>query len=232
MKSPSFSRSEFAVMGLLLLGGATFGAYRLNQAVYKANEPNIFEGATQIATPGEPLLFTYREVGQECNYIPWSGNVAMTLKEIELYQSYTAAARVDSRVRDCNSLLHDEKAPLLLIEVEIENIDAEEGEYSWHQVDVSTTDGTITVEQEAFELFSEAPFNDDGNYLRSVIWCVNGKTSNEHGNLVDLARGETTYITLGFTLEDGAENRLGDAFLIYGGAFFDRMSIGSPTFGG
>ena len=46
-----------------------------------------------------------------------------------------------------------------------------------------------------------------------------------------MPQGETALITLGFTLENGAEEHLDEMSLIYR-SIFDRLAIGSPTLGG
>lgn len=232
------SRSELVVCGVLLLGAAGFGVYRLGQAVYDMREPQIFEEATQTVAPGEPISLTYREVGQQCNYIPWNGVVEMTVQRVALYPSYADASAAEEDAGNPNGLLNDSNKgdPFLVVEVEVANVDAEEGDYWWNRSNmeaagISGSDGAITL-QDGFNLYSETPFNDSGSYLASALWCVDGASSSEYGNSVNVPQGETVHVTLGFPLEEGAEDRLDGASLIYGGSIFDRMDIGSPTLGG
>ena len=231
------SRSELVVCGALLLGAAGFGVYRLGQAIYDMREPQIFEEATRTVALGETISLTYREVGQECNYIPWNGTVEMTVQRVALYPSYTDAGAAEEDAGNPNGLLNDSNRddPFLVVEVEVTNIDAEEGGYWWHQgsvdaMGISDSDGAVTL-QDTFSLYSDTPFNGNGNYLASALWCVDGVSSSEYGNSVDVPQGETVRVTLGFPLADGTEERLDGASLIYN-SIFDRMDIGSPTLGG
>lgn len=229
------SRSELVVCGALLLGAAGFGIYRLSQAIYDIREPQIFEEATRTVSLGEPLSLTYREVGNQSNYIPWNGTVEMAVQRVALYPSYAEANTAEKNADNPNGLLNslNRDDPFLIVEVEVTNVDADEGDYWWRNANttgISGSDGAITLEG-VFNLYSDTPFNDDDNYLSSALWCVDGVSSSEYDNLVDVPQGETVYVTLGFSLKDGAEEHLDDASLIYR-SIFDRMDIGSPTLGG
>lgn len=230
------SRAELVVCGALLLGAVGFGVYQLGQAIYDMHEPQIFEEATRTVVPGEPLSLTYREVGQQSNYIPWDGTVEMTVQKVALYPSYTDASASEKNVGSANGLLNDTNRsdPFLVVEVEVANIDAEEGDYWWNQSNMeaagtSDSDGAITL-QDHFSLYSDASFGGNVNSISSALWCVDGVSSSEYGNSVNVPQGESVYVTLGFPLEDGAEEHLNGASLIYD-SIFDRMDIGSPTLG-
>lgn len=231
------SRAELVVCGALLLGAVGFGIYQLSQVIYDMREPQIFEEAIRTVVPGDPLSLTYREVGQQSNYIPWDGTVEMTVQKVVLYPSYADASASEKNVGSANGLLNDTNRddPFLVVEVEVTNIDAEEGDYWWNRSNmeaagISDSDGAITL-QDHFSLYSESPFDSNGNYLPSALWCVDGVSSSEYGNSVNVPQGESVRVTLGFPLEDGAEEHLNRASLIYD-SVFDRMDIGSPTLGG
>lgn len=207
-----------------------FGAHRLSQVAYKMSEPQIFEDATQTVAPGETLALSYRDVGQQCNYVPWNGTVEMTIQRIVLYPSYTAAKNAGEAAGNPNGLLHSEEDPFLILDIEVTNIDAEEGDYAWRNQTISNSDGAITLQQD-FQLYSSTAFNHTGSYLFPALWCVNGETSSDYSARTDIPQGETAHVILGFSLEEGAEERLDGAALIYN-SIFDRMDIGSPTLGG
>lgn len=174
----NLSRSEVIFCGIMLLGAAGFGIHRLGHAIYKMQEPQIFEDATRIIPLGETLSLT-------------------------------------------------------VVEVAVKNIDAEEGDFTWRYANVtgiSGSDGAITLQQ-LFDLYSDTPIDDNGQYLASSLWCVDGESSSEYSAEAVLPQGETALITLGFTLENGAEEHLDEMSLIYR-SIFDRLAIGSPTLGG
>ena len=58
----NLSRSEVIFCGIMLLGAAGFGIHRLGQAIYKMQEPQIFEDAARIIPLGETLSLTVVEV--------------------------------------------------------------------------------------------------------------------------------------------------------------------------
>lgn len=235
MDKLNLSRSELIFCGILLLGAVGFGVYRLDQAIYKMRAPQIFEEATQIVDPGETLSLAYREVGREDNQITWNGTVEMTVKKVALYHSYTDARTAGERVANPNGLLGDKNNPFLIIEVDVTNIDADEDGNTVHGDGTaagvsSDTDGAITLRQ-VFSLYSETPFNHTGSYLASSLWCVDGKSSSDYSTVASIPQGQTAHVTLGFSLEEGAEEHLDGAFLEYR-SFYDLMSIGSPAFEG
>lgn len=231
----NLSRSEVIFCGIMLLGAAGFGIHRLGQAIYKMQEPQIFEEATRTVAPGETLSLTYREVGQQHNSVPWNGTVEMTIQKVALYPSYADAHAAEKNVTNPNGLLNDsiKDNPFLVVEVAVKNIDAEEGDFTWRYANVtgiSGSDGAITLQQ-LFDLYSDTPIDDNGQYLASSLWCVDGESSSEYSAEAVLPQGETALITLGFTLENGAEEHLDEMSLIYR-SIFGRLAIGSPTLGG
>ena len=235
MNKHKLSRAELVSCGLLLLGAAGLCVYRLNQAAYKAQEPHIFEKATHIVALGETLSLTHREVGREHNFIPWSGTVEMTIQKVTLYASYADACVLEKDVANPNGLLNDttKDCPFLVIEVQVTNVDAEEGNFTWRYADatgISGSDGAITL-RSTFHLYSDVPFGDDGRYISSALWCVDGESSSDYGASVDVPQGHTVHVVLGFPLEDGAEEQLDGASLMYE-SVYDRMDIGSPVLGG
>lgn len=235
MNKLKLSRAELISCGLLLLGAAGFGIYRLDQALYKMREPHILEDATRIIPLGETLSLTYREIGREHNSVPWNGTVEMTIQKVALYPSYADAHAAEKNVTNPNGLLNDSTKddPFLVVEVAVKNIDAEEGDFTWRYAnvtDISGSDGAITLQQ-LFDLYSDTPIDDNGQYLASSLWCVDGESSSEYSAEAILPQGETALITLGFTLENGAEEYLDEMSLIYR-SIFDRLAIGSPTLGG
>lgn len=235
MNKLKLSRAELVSCGLLLLGAAGFGVYRLGQAAYKAQEPRIFEEATRIVALGETILLTHREVGREHNFIPWNGTVEMTIQKVALYASYADAYLSEKDVANPNGLINDttKDCPFLVVEVRVTNVDAEEGDFTWRYADVtgiSGSDGAITL-QSAFHLYSDVPFGDGDRYISSALWCVDGESSSDYGASVDIPQGHTVHVVLGFPLEDGAEGQLDGASLMYE-SVYDRMDIGSPALGG
>ena len=159
----------------------------------------------------------------------------MTIQKVALYPSYADAHAAEKNVTNPNGLLNDsiKDNPFLVVEVAVKNIDAEEGDFTWRYANVtgiSGSDGAITLQQ-LFDLYSDTPIDDNGQYLASSLWCVDGESSSEYSTEAVLPQGETALITLGFTLENGAEEHLDEMSLIYR-SIFDRLAIGSPTLGG
>jgi hypothetical protein len=209
-----------------------YGIRAWDQAAYKAQEAQIFKDATQTTEFGETASLTYREVGRECNWIPWNGVVEMTLQNVTLYSSYTDALAAGESVSDPNGQLYDESCPFLVVEVEVANVDADEGGFSWDtSVQGVAGDGAVTLHNTGFNLYSETGLNERGCYMAPSTWCADGVSSSELAVEVDVAQGQTLHITLGFMLDRGAEERLDGASLIYDSRY-DLMSIGTPAVGG
>ena len=76
---------------IVLVIALCVGGYYLSQAIYKANEPQLFEDSTRSVNAGEPMTITYREIGKECNYVKWYGDGELTVQSAVLYDSYPEA---------------------------------------------------------------------------------------------------------------------------------------------
>jgi hypothetical protein len=224
------SRGEFIFCGVLLLGAAGYGVYRLDQARLIAQAPQIIEDATQTVAFGETLSLTHRSIPRiTTNNIAWNGTVEMTLKRVVLYPSYTDALAAGESVANPNRLLHDESLPFLVVEVETVNVDAEEGDFSYVGKDVSKTDGAVTLQSFDFDLYS-TKFQSDSTMSPETCWC-DGASLSDYDATFDVAQGTTVHVTLGYSLEDGNEGYLDGASLTYI-SIYDLMSIGTPAVGG
>lgn len=228
MKTPPISRSEAIAGGILLLGAVGFGLTKLDSYLYTENFPKLAEEETHTAALGETLALTNRDIGRETNYIPWTGNVEMAVRRVQLYESYPAAAKVEKGLGQPNGMLHNESDLFLVLEVEMHNADAEQAGFSW------ASDGEPEIARTAllrFMNFRIHPSN--GDELPPTTACVDGTDYSDYyaDTSFLLTQGMSSDALLGFSLEDWAEDDLKGAWLGYTSQY-DRLDIGSPALGG
>ena len=229
MKTRRLSRSEFVTCGVLLIGAAGFGIYKLNEQLYIANLPQLEESETQTVAFGETLSLTYREIGQENNVVPWTGDVEMTLSRVKLYGSYTEALASEEKLSLCtpNGGLHDESDPFLVVGIEVRNVDASQAGFSWDTDADSIPQGCVGLNTMDFMLNDHPDSTMLGNRDMPVCACVNGADLSDYyqSTLFTLAQNETKNVYLGFTLEDGKEGSLSGACLQYRSPY-DSLDLG------
>lgn len=227
MEKPRLTRSEFIVGGLIVLGAAGFGLYKLDEYSYAANFSQIAEEATRTVVPGETLELTNRDIGRENNYVPWTGDVGLTVQRVSLYGSYTEAKDVEDELGNPNNSFSDETVPFLVVELEVRNVDAEWGNFSWSGTDDSVLPGTIRLHSTDFVLCGK------GFSLGIATAVIGGKDlSDYYGDTsFTLSQGDSATVLLGFSLEEGKEKNLDGAY-IYLVSSYDRLDLGSPTLGG
>lgn len=229
MRKSRLARSEFIVGGLLVLGVAGFGLYKLDEYSYAVNFSQIAEEAIQTVALGETLKLTNRDIGRENNYVPWTGNVELAVQRVSLYESYTVAKDAEEELGDPNNSFSDsdESAPFLVAELEIRNVDAEWGNFSWSGTDDSIPSGAIRFHSTDFVLYG------NGLSFGIATAVIGGKDLSDYysDTSVTLPQGDSTTVLLGFSLEEDAEKNLDGAYICFISSY-DRLDLGSPTLGG
>lgn len=226
MPTKRMRRGELIAAAVIVLVIALcVGGYYLSQAIYKANEPQLFEDSTQAVNAGEPMSITYRKIGKQCNYVCWYGDVEMTVRSAVLYDSYPDALEAEGDLGKTNSLFHDGSKPFLVVRLDVTNIDAVEHDLWWNNDKDAAPENGVVLNMDGFRIYTSTPFGGNTDSFTWCTWLANGQTSGpyEHAS-IDLLQGETTHVVLGFSLEDGEEDRLADAFLICDSTF-DRFYL-------
>ena len=227
MRKPRLARSEFIVGGLLVLGAASFGLYKLDEYSYATNFSQIAEEATQTVALGETLKLTNRDIGRENNYVPWTGNVELAVQRVSLYESYTEAKDAEEELGVPNNSFSDESAPFLVAELEVRNVDAEWGNFSWSGTDNSIPSGAIRFHSTDFVLYGK------GLSFGIATAVIGGEDLSDYYSYtsVTLSQGDSTTVLLGFSLVEDAEKNLDGAYICFISSY-DRLDLGSPTLGG
>lgn len=229
MRKSRLARSEFIVGGLLVLGVAGFGLYKLDEYSYAVNFSQIAEEAIQTVALGETLKLTNRDIGRENNYVPWTGNVELTAQRVSLYESYTEAKDAEGELGDPNNSFSDsdESAPFLVAELEVRNADAEWGNFSWSGTDDSIPSGAIRFHSTDFVLYG------NGLSFGIATAVIGGEDLSDYysDTSVTLPQGDSTTVLLGFSLEEDAEKNPDGAYICFISSY-DRLDLGSPTLGG
>ena len=210
---------------IVLVIALCVGGYYLSQAIYKANEPQLFEDSTRSVNAGEPMTITYREIGKECNYVKWYGDMELTVQSAVLYDSYPEAREAEGDLGKTNSLFHDGSKPFLVVRLDATNIDAVEHDLWWNNDKDAAPENGVVLNMHGFDICTSTPFGGNAERLVWCTWLANGQTSGAYEKAeIDLLQGETAHVVLGFSLEDGEEDRLADAFLVCT-SIFDRFYL-------
>lgn len=216
-------------LGVLLLGCVGFGAFKLSERRYVDSLPQLADDSTQTVAFGETMSLTYREIGRESNYIPWTGSVEVTLRQAKLYSSYIEANSSEDWLGGCspNGLLHDEGDPFLVVGLEVRNADASQAGFSWDADAQSVPPGCVGLHSDSFLIDDRASSADSAARNSPACACVGGVDLSDYyeSTLFTLAQGESLEVHLGFTLEDGAESSLPGACLEYRSPY-DRLDLG------